>query len=99
MLTYIEFRELFTSHRIAIPEIYLYCNWEYKNNLEKEIFIPQFEFIKMRQLVLILTDFISDNNKIFSELTNFNSNKIFDYFLSFNKNNTCLLYTSPSPRD
>lgn len=82
-MSYTEFRELFTSHRIQIPEVFLFCNWEYRDDPSQEVFIPNFEYSKMRQLVRLLAELIAANEPIIRKLVAFGAHRVFDFVSSF----------------
>lgn len=83
-LQYEEFRELFISHKIVIPEIYLFCNWSGKQ--QSENMINQSSYYLLRQIVILFNKMLGDISRILKSIQHFDSNKVFDYIYNCGEN-------------
>ena len=81
-LVYEEFRELFTSHKIMTPEIFLFSNWTPTENLE--LAIPDPEFYLFRQIVMLTSRQLIDTSRIIRTLRAYTAQSVFDYLKMFN---------------
>lgn len=83
-LQYEDFRELFMSHKIVIPEIYLFCNWDGKK--QSENIISRSSYYLLRQILMLLNRMLADISRIIKSLQIFDSNQIFEYIYGFSEN-------------
>ena len=81
-LVYEEFRELFTSHKIMTPEIFLFSNWTPTENLE--LVIPDPEFYLFRQILMLTSRQLVDTSRIIRALRAYTAQSVFDYLKMFN---------------
>lgn len=81
-LKYEEFRELFTSHKIMTPEIFLFSNWTPREKLE--LVIPDPEFYLLRQILMLTSRQLIDTSRIIRTLRAYSPKSIFDYLKMFN---------------
>jgi Ca2+-binding EF-hand superfamily protein len=77
-LSYSEFRELFSSFKILIPQIYLESDWN-SNELSNELYIPPVISSLMRQIILLNSRFIFDISKLIQQLKRFNIKQLFGH--------------------
>lgn len=81
-LKYESFRQLFTSHKIQIPEIYLFCNWE-RNGQNGEVQIPESEYYLMRQILMLFQKQLKDMTRIMTALRPYTAEQMFEYLSSY----------------
>jgi len=84
-LEYGEFRELFISHKVSTPEIYLFSNWT--PDVNKEFVLPDSEFYLLRQILMLTTRQIQDITRIINALRAYTSDSLFNYISLFNEEN------------
>ena len=75
-LSYSEFRELFSSFKILIPEIYLESDWNCPENTNKITVAPVISSL-MRQIVLLKSRFIFDLSEIIQQLRKVSTKELF----------------------
>jgi hypothetical protein len=84
-LEYGEFRELFISHKVSTPEIYLFSNWV--PYINKEFNLPDSEFYLLRQILMLTTRQIRDVTRIIRALRAYTADSLFNYISLFNEEN------------
>ena len=84
-LEYGEFRELFISHKVTTPEIYLFSNWT--PDVNKEFILPDSEFYLLRQILMLTTRQIQDITRIINALRAYTADSLFNYISLFNEEN------------
>lgn len=77
-LSYGEFRGLFTSPKILIPEVYLESDWNSSDVSAKQV-IPYRVSTLMRQIVLLKSRFIIDVSETIENLRRFPKNVVFKH--------------------
>ena len=83
-LHYEEFRELFTSHKIVIPEVYLFCNWNSATNHQG--LIPRSEYYLMRQILMLFGRQLVDISRVLKSLRVYQASEVFEFLLGFERN-------------
>jgi hypothetical protein len=84
-LEYGEFRELFISHKVTTPEIYLFSNWT--PDVNKEFVLPDSEFYLLRQILMLTSRQIQDLTRIINALRAYTADSLFNYISLFNEEN------------
>lgn len=84
-LEYGEFRELFISHKVSTPEIYLFSNWT--PDVNRHFDLPDSEFYLLRQILMLTSRQIQDLSRIVNALHAYTADSIFDYIALFNEEN------------
>ena len=86
------FRQLFTSHKIKIPEIYLFCNWESQGS-RVDVQIPESEYYLMRQILMLFQKQLKDMTRVMVSMKPYTAEQMFDYLSSYSPENM------PSPSE
>ena len=84
-LEYGEFRELFVSHKVTTPEIYLFSNWTPEIN--RPFNLPDSEFYLLRQILMLTSRQIQDVSRIINALKAYTADSLFNYIALFNEEN------------
>ena len=84
-LEYGEFRELFVSHKVTTPEIYLFSNWTPEIN--RPFNLPDSEFYLLRQILMLTSRQIQDVSRIICALKAYTADSLFNYIALFNEEN------------
>lgn len=84
-LEYGEFRELFISHKVSTPEIYLFSNWT--PDVNRHFDLPDSEFYLLRQILMLTSRQIQDLSRIVNALHAYTADSVFDYIALFNEEN------------
>lgn len=84
-LEYGEFRELFVSHKVNTPEIYLFSNWT--PEISKQFNLPDSEFYLLRQILMLTSRQIQDVSRIVGALRAYTADSLFNYISLFNEEN------------
>lgn len=85
LLRYEQFRELFTSLKMKIPEIYLFCNWSRAEVVEQGV-ISRSEYYLMRHILMLFGRMLVDVSRIVMSLRMYHSSEIFDFLKQFGDN-------------
>ena len=80
------FRQLFTSHKIKIPEIYLFCNWESQGS-RADVQIPESEYYLMRQILMLFQKQLKDMTRVMVSMRPYTAEQMFDYLGSYSPDN------------
>ena len=81
-LKYEDFRELFTSHKLVVPEVYLFCNWQ-STDPELQNVIPRSEYYLMRQILVLFGRQLVDVSRILRSLRLYSAREVFHFLLQF----------------
>ena len=81
-LRYEHFRELFTSHRMVVPEVFLFCNWDQDAPLGQSL-VPQTEYYLMRQILILTGRQLADVSRILQSLQLYEAHEVFGFLMRF----------------
>lgn len=84
-IDYGDYRELFISHKVNTPEIYLFSNWTPEQS--QHFNLPDSEFYLLRQILHLTTRQIQDVARIVCALRAYTADSLFDYISLFNEEN------------